>query len=69
MNQEIISLISLETCGCICLLVAAFKIYTLKSDSFVQSNCCDGCLKIKSHFVNPGGRLPEQFSNMESSSV
>ncbi len=67
MNEELISLISLETCGSICLLVIAFKIYTLKSDSFVQSSCCDGCLKIKSHFTNPGGRVPEHFSNMDSS--
>ena len=66
MNEEIISLISLETAGSLCLLVIAYKLYTLRSENFVQSNCCDGCLKIKSRFSNPGGRVPEHFTNMDA---
>lgn len=66
MDESLISLISLETAGALCLIMVAYKIYTLKSDNLVQSNCFNGCLKVKSHFSNPGGRLPERFTGLES---
>ena len=42
MNEELISLISLETAGSVFLLILAYKIYKMKLDTQTEteSNCC-----------------------------
>jgi hypothetical protein len=54
MNEELISLISLETAGSVLLLILAYKIYKMKLDTETESNCCKW-LKIKTKSHNPGG--------------
>jgi hypothetical protein len=54
MNEELISLISLETAGSVFLLILAYKIYRMKLDTETESTCCKW-LKIKTKSHNPGG--------------
>jgi len=54
MNEEFISLISLETAGSVFLLILAYKVYKMKLDTETESTCCKW-LKIKAKTHNPGG--------------
>ena len=58
MNEELISLISLETAGSVFLLILAYKIYKMKLDTQTEteSNCCKWLkIKTKTKSHNPGG--------------
>jgi hypothetical protein len=54
MNEELISLISLETAGSILILILAYKLYRMKLDTETKSKCCKW-LEIKTKSHNPGG--------------
>jgi hypothetical protein len=61
---DTIGLLSIETCGSILLLVIAVKIYKMRADTFLESDCCSKCFKFKSETHNPGAEELPNFSNM-----
>tara|TARA_B100001093_G_C26596028_1_gene913738 strand:- start:657 stop:872 length:216 start_codon:yes stop_codon:yes gene_type:complete len=63
MNEELISLISLESAGSILILILAYKLYKMKLDTETESNCCKW-LKIKTKSHNPGGTDNISFTGM-----
>ena len=62
--SDTIGLLSLETCGSILLIVIAIKIYKMRSDTVLESDCCSKCLKFKSETHNPGANELPSFANI-----
>jgi len=54
-DEQLISLISLESAGSVFLLILAYKLYKMKLDTETESNCCKW-LKIKTKSHNSGGQ-------------
>ncbi len=62
--SDTIGLLSIETCGSILLLVLAIKIYKMRADTMLESDCCSKCFKFKSETHNPGADELPSFTNM-----
>jgi hypothetical protein len=66
---DTIGLLSLETCGSILLLVIAVKLYKMRSDTVLESDCCSKCLKFKSETHNPGADELPNLGNWNTGST